>query len=213
MADTFATLLRCASAQVEFLAENQSQDTSRARLAALYRLFPAIAEYLPADVTMQVAPIGPSRPHALTEKTRVREAVVHAVLLLELQGGLRRTESSINRNLWKIERIAADFLTEQHRVLGGSDMTRVSPKPVTAPTIKTWVRRYEADPVRGLYDKRRRHRRPVGRDIDVRWYASRTGPSSLETARHEVPSNIVPLQTGGQGLSPTFVPWWLKDFS
>jgi hypothetical protein len=149
----------------------------------------------------------------MTEKTRVREAVVHAVLLLELQGGLRRTESSINRNLWKIECIATDFLTEQHRALGGSDKTRVSPKPVTAPTIRAWVRRYEADPVRGLYDNPRRHRRPVGRDGDGRWYASPTGPAPWETVGHEVPSNIVPLQTRGLGRNPTFVPWWLKDFS
>jgi hypothetical protein len=45
-------------------------------------------------------------------KARVREAVVHAALLLEAQGSLSRTDGSINRNLSKIEHIAADFLTD-----------------------------------------------------------------------------------------------------
>jgi hypothetical protein len=93
------------------------------------------ASFLPADVAAQILAIERSCPHTQDEKARVPDAVVHAVLLLELRSGLSRTEGSIYRNLSKIECIASDFPTVEFRVQGGSDKTRLSPEPVTAPTI------------------------------------------------------------------------------
>jgi hypothetical protein len=212
-ADIFAEVLRLASAQVHLLAQSRSRNASPARLVALCRLAPGIASFLPANVSAQIGPFGPSRPHALDENAVRREAVVHAVLLLELRGGPEVSESSINRNLWKIERIATDFLTGQFRASGGSDKIRVSPEPVTAKTIRTWVRRYQNDPVWGLYNKPPRQRQSVGRDLMERPYASPADLALTSTLRQDRPSNVVPLPTRVQGRNPTFVPWWLKDFS
>jgi hypothetical protein len=212
-ADVFAEALRLASAQVHPLAQSRSRSASLARLAALCRIAPGIVDFLPASVPAQIGPVGPSRPHILNETASRREAVVHAVLLLELRGGLEVSESSINRNLWKIERIAADFLTGQFRAAGGSDKIRVSPEPVTGKTIQTWVRRFENDPVWGLYNRPPRQRRSVGRDLVERPYASPADIAPTSTPRHGRPSNVVLLQPRGKGRNPTFVPWWLKDFS
>lgn len=212
-ADAFATVLGLASEQVQHLTDPQSRKTSLASLAALHRLAPALAAFLPANVAAQILSIGRSRPHTQDEKARVREAVVHAVLLLELHGGLSRTESSIYRNLWKIARIAADFLTDEFRAQGGSDKIRVSPEPVTAPTIKTWLHRYEADPVWGLHNRPRRQRRPASRDLERHTDVTRADPAVENKVGHERASNVLPFPKRGQGRNPGFVPWWLKDFS
>jgi hypothetical protein len=127
-ADAFATVLKLAAEQVQRLTDPQSWKASIARLAALHRLAPALASFLPADVATQILAIGRSCPHTQDEKARVRQAVVHAVLLLELRGALSRTESSIYRNLWKIECIAADFLTAEFRAQGGNDRIRICPE-------------------------------------------------------------------------------------
>jgi hypothetical protein len=212
-ADAFAMVLGLASEQVQHLTDPQSWKASLARLAALHRLAPALASFIPTDVAAQVLAIGRSCPHTQDVKARVRDAVVHAVLLLELRGGLSRTESSIHRNLWKIERIAADLLTAEFRAQGGSDKIRVSPEPVTAPTIKAWLRRYEADPVWGLFDRPRRPRRPASRDLEQHTDVTRADPAAENKVGHEHSSNVVPFVRRGQGRNPGFVPWWLKDFS
>jgi hypothetical protein len=212
-AEIFAELLRLASAQVHLLTESQSLKASLARLAALYRLAPGIAMFLPVNVAAQLEPLGPMRPHARDENANRREAVVHAVLLLELRGVHLGCESSISRNLWKIECIAADFLTVQFRAAGGSDKTKVSPEPVTAKTILTWIRRYEDDPIWGLYNRPRRQPQPADRDFEYRADASPTDHAPRNPSGYLQPSNAVPFETPGRGRNLTFVPWWLKDFS
>jgi hypothetical protein len=85
-ADTFARLLKLGQEQVNRLT-HQSPFGCLARLAALCRLDGLAVWFLPKDVVAWIGPQGSMRPHAVNAKARVREAVVHAVLLLELQGG------------------------------------------------------------------------------------------------------------------------------
>jgi hypothetical protein len=212
-ADAFATVLGLASEQVQHLTDPQSWKTSLASLAALHRLAPPLASFLPTDVAAQILAIGRSCPHTHDEKARVRQAVVHAMLLLELRGGLARTESSIYRNLWKIECIAADFLTAEFRAQRGNDRIRICPERVTASTMLTWLCRYEADPVCGLLDRPRRPRGPANRDLEQHTNVTCADPAAKNNVSHKRASNILPFPTRGQGRNPDFVPWWLKDFS
>jgi hypothetical protein len=212
-ADAFATVLKLASEQVQRLTNPQSWRASLASLAALHRLAPALASFLPTDVAAQILAIGRSCPHTQDEKARVRQTVVHAMLLLELRGGLARTESSIYSNLWKIDCIAADFLTAEFRAQGGNDRIRVCPERVTASTMIIWLRRYEADPVWGLFDRPRRPRRPAIRDLEQHTDVTCADPAAKNNVGHERSSNILPFPKRGQGRNPNFVPWWLKDFS
>jgi hypothetical protein len=213
VADAFATVLKLASEQVQHLTTSQSRSANLARLAALHRLAPALPSFLPTDIAAELLAIRQSCRHTQDKKARVREAVVHAVLLLEIRGGLSRTESSIYRNLWKIDCIASDFLTAEFRAEGGSDKIRVSPEPVTAPTIRNWLRRYEADPIGGLLDKPRRRRRFSVRDPKQRTILTGAYPASENSVGRVRASNVLPFPTGTHGRNPTFIPWWLKDFS
>lgn len=211
-AEAFARLLKLAQEQVNRML-HQSPFGCLARLAALCRLDGRVVWFLPKDVVAWIGPLGPTRPHAVNGKARVREAVVHAVLLLELQGELTRTEGSINRNMWKIERIASDFLTEDHRSRGGTDKVRLGPEPVGARTIQWWLREYENDLAWGLCDKA--PRRPRRANLGHRDHGEPMSSPSTErgTASSEVPDNVVPLPAQGQVRSAKFVPWWMRDHS
>lgn len=206
LADALSTVLRLAAAQVQLLGDPRSQKTAVARLFALYRLAPMLAQVLPVGVTAHIGPVGQARPHTKDEKASAREAVVHAVHLLEMLGRLSRKPSSINRNLQEIERIASDLLTLRFRSRGGSKKMRVYPEPVTAATIQAWVRRYEADPVLGLYDKPRRRRVSNSHDHVERLYAVPKDPASRTTFVPEQPSNVVALYARGRGRHPIPVP-------
>lgn len=211
-AEAFARLLKLAQEQVNRLT-HQSPFGCLARLAALCRLDGRVVWFLPKDVVAWIGPLGPTRPHAVNGKARVREAVVHAVLLLELQPGLTRTDGSINRNMSKIEHIAADFLTEHHRARGGSEKVRLVPESVGARTIQRWLRDYENDLAWGLYDKT--PRRPRRDNLGHLSHGEPMSSPSTERgiASSEVPDNVVPLPAQGQVRSVKFVPWWMRDHS
>lgn len=203
-ADIFATLLKLASAQLHHLTPPYSCDACLAHLAALCRLDHRIVWFLPPDVAARIGPLGPTRPHAVNAKARVREAVVHATLLLELQQGLSRSEGAIYRNLEKIEHIATDFLTNHYRAQGGREKIRVTPEPVSARTIRRWLNNYEGDLTWGLYEKPPRRSHPVSR------YRIDLSDATSGEQGHNVPSNIVPLSFQGKGRAAKYVPWWMR---
>jgi hypothetical protein len=206
LAHAGSTVLRLAAAQVHLLLDPRTQKTAVARLTALYRLAPMLDRVLPVWITARIGPLGHGRPHALDENAFAREAVVHAVLLLEMLGRLSRKPASIDRNFQTIDRIASDFLTLRFRAQGGNKKMRLSPEPVTASTIKTWLRKYEADPVYGLYDKPRCQRNSGTHHHVKRSYAVPTKPVSKTTIGRQQPSKVVPLHTGGGGRHPITVP-------
>lgn len=205
LADAGATVLRLAKVQEHLLLDPRSRKTAVARMTALYRLAPMLAGVLPLWINAHVAPFGHGRPHALDENAFAREAVVHAVLLLEMLGRLSRKPASINRNFQTIKRIASDFLTLRFKAQGGNKKMRLCPEPVTATTIKTWLRKYEADPVYGLCDKPRCQRNSGTHHHVKRSYAVPTKPVSTTIGRQQ-PSKVVPLHTGGGGRHPITVP-------
>jgi hypothetical protein len=120
LAHAGSTVLRLAAAQVHLLLDPRTQKTAVARLTALYRLAPMLDRVLPVWITARIGPLGHGRPHALDENAFAREAVVHAVLLLEILGRLSRKPASINRNFQTIDRIALDFLTLRFRAQVGT---------------------------------------------------------------------------------------------